>query len=83
MNTNTNINVNTDMLIGAPYNHLGRSVDYLRQEIAFFEARLIEMDYSGDCAYEHALSRVYRRLLHERKSQLEALRSETKSVTHN
>ena len=75
--------MNTEMIIGAPYNHLGRSVDYLRQEIAFFEARLIEMDYSGDCAYEHALSRVYRRLLHERKNQLEALCTESRPVQHN
>ena len=31
-----------------------RAVDFLRQEIAFFEARLSEMGEKGDCAYEHA-----------------------------
>jgi hypothetical protein len=49
------------------------AADYLRQEIAFFEARLHEMGESGDCAYEHALSKAYRTLLQQRKSQLAAL----------
>lgn len=50
-----------------------RAVDYLRQEIAFLEARLHEMGEKGDCAYEHALSRAYETLLHERRSQLAQL----------
>lgn len=49
--------------------------DYLRQEIAFFEARLMEMGEKGDCAYEHALSRAYKALLKERKSQLACLQA--------
>ena len=49
------------------------AADYLRQEIAFFEARLNEMGETGDCAYEHALSRAYRALLIERKEQLARL----------
>ena len=57
-------------------NHGGRdhiAADYLRQEIAFFEARLNEMGESGDCAYEHSLSKAYRLLLKQRKSQLATL----------
>ena len=50
-----------------------RAVDFLRQEIAFFEARLKEMGEAGDCAYEHALSRAYETLLHERRGQLTQL----------
>jgi hypothetical protein len=49
--------------------------DYLRQEIAFFEARLSEMGEKGDCAYEHALSRAYRGLLRDRRQQLARLRT--------
>ena len=49
------------------------AADYLRQEIAFFESRLNEMGESGDCAYEHALSKAYKVLLKQRKSQLAAL----------
>lgn len=66
---------------GAPYPNRGhlaadyRSVDYLRQEIAFFEARLHEMGERGDCAYERALSRAYESLLHERRGQLAQLRA--------
>ena len=51
----------------------GRTVDYLRQEVAFFESRLTEMGESGDCAYERALSNVFRTLLAERRTQLAAL----------
>jgi hypothetical protein len=50
-----------------------RAADYLRQEIAFFEARLYEMGEKGDCAYEHALSRAYEALLRERRQQLAQL----------
>ena len=50
------------------------AVDYLCQEIAFFETRLNEMGETGDCAYEHALSKAYRVLLEERRQQLAKLR---------
>ncbi|MFO1372428.1 MAG: hypothetical protein U1F42_08545 [Candidatus Competibacteraceae bacterium] len=50
-----------------------RAADYLRQEIAFFETRLNEMGETGDCAYEHALSRAYETLLRERRYQLAQL----------
>ena len=50
-----------------------RAADFLRQEIAFFEARLSEMGEQGDCAYEHALSRAYETLLRERRDQLSQL----------
>ncbi|MBK7542355.1 MAG: hypothetical protein IPP10_12915 [Candidatus Competibacteraceae bacterium] len=52
-----------------------RAADFLRQEIAFFEARLHEMGEEGDCAYEHALSRAYETLLRERRDQLSQLRA--------
>ena len=52
-----------------------RAADVLRQEIAFFEARLHEMGEEGDCAYEHALSRAYETLLRERRDQLSQLRA--------
>ena len=52
-----------------------RAVDFLRQEIAFFEARLSEMGEKGDCAYEHALCRAYETLLTERRDQLAQLRA--------
>ncbi|HCK81178.1 MAG TPA: hypothetical protein PK880_04070 [Candidatus Competibacter sp.] len=52
-----------------------RAADFLRQEIAFFEARLNEMGEEGDCAYEHALSRAYETLLRERRDQLSQLRA--------
>ena len=59
--------VSTQSILG------GRSIDYLRQEIAFFESRLTEMGESGDCAYERALSNVFRTLLAERRIQLASL----------
>jgi hypothetical protein len=52
-----------------------RAVDFLRQEIAFFEARLSEMGEKGDCAYEHALCRAYETLLSERRDQLAQLQA--------
>jgi len=60
-------------ICGTP-SHLGTSAaDYLRQEIAFFEMRLREMGDEGDCAYERALTRVYRLLLQQRRDQLATL----------
>lgn len=59
----------------APRHGLGAG-DYLRQEIAYFERRLREMGDEGDCAYERALTRVYRLLLKERRDQLTALNSD-------
>ncbi|MEI2782820.1 MAG: hypothetical protein V9H25_16840 [Candidatus Competibacter sp.] len=50
-----------------------RAADFLRQEIAFFEARLSEMGEKGDCAYEHVLCRAYETLLSERRDQLAQL----------
>lgn len=52
-----------------------RAEDYLRQEIAFFETRLHEMGETGDCAYEHALSRAYETMLCERRQQLAQLQA--------
>lgn len=52
------------------------TVDYLRQEIAFLEARLNEMGEKGDCAYEHALSKAYHVLLEERREQFATLNAE-------
>lgn len=71
--------MSSNLAVSAPY--IGRShpladyraVDYLRQEIAFFETRLNQMGEQGDCAYEHALSRAYEALLRERRRQLAQL----------
>ena len=68
--------MNHEIIVGT--HHRGYrhpAADYLRQEIAFFEARLLEMGEKGDCAYEHALSKAYQALLQERKDQLAALPS--------
>jgi hypothetical protein len=70
-----------NLALGAHYMSRGhlladyRTVDYLRQEIAFFETRLHEMGEQGDCAYEHALSRAYETLLRERRGQLAQLQA--------
>ncbi len=70
-----------NLALGAHYPSRGhlladyRTVDYLRQEIAFFETRLHEMGEQGDCAYEHALSRAYETLLRERRRQLAQLQA--------
>jgi hypothetical protein len=53
--------------------HQHAATNYLRQEIAFLEMRLLEMGDRGDCAYEHALSKAYQVLLQERKQQLARL----------
>ena len=70
-----------NLALGAPYLSRGhpladyRAVDYLRQEIAFFETRLNEMGEQGDCAYERALSHAYETLLRERRRQLAQLQA--------
>jgi hypothetical protein len=65
-----------EMIINTHHQDHGQmAVDYLRQEIAFFEARLTEMGERGDCAYERALSKAYQLLLQERRNQLAALQS--------
>jgi hypothetical protein len=45
----------------------------LMEEIAFFEARLLQMGHSGDCAYENALARTYQALLDARRHALTVL----------
>lgn len=61
-------------MISTPHRDKGQiSADYLRQEIAFFEARLKEMGETGDCAYERALSKTYRIFLQQRRGQLAQL----------
>lgn len=73
--------MSVNLALGAHYVSCGypladyRGVDYLRQEIAFFETRLHEMGEQGDCAYERALSRAYEVLLRERRSQLAQLQA--------
>jgi hypothetical protein len=65
-----------EMIINTYHHGHGQmAVEHLRQEIAFFEARLTEMGEQGDCAYERALSKAYQVLLQERRNQLAALQS--------
>ena len=40
------------------------------EQITFFEARLNEMGWSGDCAYEKSLTRVYEAQLQENRQLL-------------
>ena len=49
------------------------SINRLKEEIAFLEARLDEMGQSGDCAYEKALVRSYNERLAARRDELAAL----------
>lgn len=46
----------------------------LLEQIAYFEARLAEIGYLGDCAYEKAMVRVYQSRRQELNDQLAALR---------
>ncbi len=43
----------------------------IRDEIAFLERRLIDMNAADDSAYEKLLAKAYSQLLNERRSQLE------------
>jgi hypothetical protein len=45
----------------------------LVEEIAILQRRLELMGTDGDCAYEHAISRLYESMVEERKRQLTAL----------
>jgi hypothetical protein len=45
----------------------------LLEEIAILQRRLELMGMDGDCAYEHAISRLYQGMVEERKRQLTAL----------
>jgi len=49
-------------------------MDEIMEEIATLESRLEDMGMDGDCAYEHAMSRVYIGMVEERKRQLAELR---------
>lgn len=42
----------------------------LLEEIAWLEARLLGMGYTGDCAYEKKLARSYQDLLQARRQEL-------------
>jgi len=45
----------------------------LVEEIAILQRRLELMGMDGDCAYEHAISRLYQAMVEDRKQQLTAL----------
>lgn len=49
----------------------------LLEEIAWLEARLLGMGYTGDCAYEKKLARSYQDLLQARRQELASSRSLT------
>ncbi len=46
----------------------------LLHDIAYFEARLNAIGWSGDCAYEKSLARSYTSLLQQRRHSLDRLR---------
>ena len=45
----------------------------LLDEIATLRRRLELMGMDGDCAYEHAISKLYRYMIREREKQIAAL----------
>jgi hypothetical protein len=47
----------------------------LLEEIAWLEARLLGMGYTGDCAYEKKMARSYQELLQARRNELAVSRS--------
>jgi hypothetical protein len=49
------------------------SVQRIRTDICYLEARLGEMGYEGDCAYERAMSRLYEKLVAECRASLDGL----------
>lgn len=42
----------------------------LQEEISYMEARLMEIGFEGDCAYERAMSRFYAEQIASRRQQL-------------
>lgn len=42
----------------------------LQEEICYMEARLAEIGFEGDCAYERAMSRFYREQIMSRREEL-------------
>lgn len=53
--------------------HRPESRSRLLEEIAYLEARLMEIGENGDCAYEKAMVRSYTALLETRRNELLAL----------
>ena len=45
----------------------------LRRELVFIEKRLRQMSYSGDCAYEKAMTRTYEKKALDLRNKLEML----------
>ncbi len=58
---------------GCNHHNLREQASQLRSEIAYMEARLLEMGYNGDCAYERAMAHTFRTLLDTRRRQLATL----------
>ena len=46
----------------------------LLEDIVYFEGRLEEMGFNGDCAYERAMAQTFERLVEERRNSLKKLR---------
>lgn len=64
------------MVLGNPENiHRRGNEQSLLKDIAYFEARLEEMGYNGDCAYERAIVKTFARLVEERRDSLAGLRA--------
>jgi hypothetical protein len=53
----------------------GQTREQLLEQIRYFETRLEEMGWSGDCAYEKSLTRVYEARLGERRLLLQNLKT--------
>lgn len=49
----------------------------LKSELQFIETRLRQMGYSGDCAYEKRMSKLYEEKVHILRNKMDAIRYET------
>ena len=51
------------------------SPERLKEEIRYMEARLDEIGFEGDCAYERAMSRFFLEQIASRRRQLAGMKS--------
>ncbi len=49
----------------------------LKQELQFIETRLRQMGYSGDCAYEKRMSKLYEEKAHLLRNKMDSISFET------
>ena len=62
-------------IVGEPLSAGRERAMQLLEEISRLEQRLESMGMDGDCAYERAISTLYRSMVEERRQQLASLRT--------